>query len=331
MNTSVEELLRDGMERFTEGVRAAGGPSRLAREAGRLHRRRLTVRTAAAGGTAAVIAAAVIAVTGGASAVPARTGVHGTQARTVAYVTGQVERALASENLVFAGRTTSNVGPSMTWAYGRRNRFEEYWPSTDHRDRVVHDKHLWDFPPGDRGKPYLAQGSALVRGRLVSAYVTYFDRRYGLAPLTAQPASACSVKNRLGMGGPPVPTAHWSAFISATLACGGASVTGHVRIDGAETTRITGKPVTIRLPKVYGKLVHARWARVRWILWVNPRTYLPVRTYGSTQTFGGRAGRFTSWSVTNVRWLPPTAGNQAMALVTIPRGFHRWTGNPGNQ
>ena len=170
-----------------------------------------------------------------------------------------------------------------------------------------------------------ASGTALVGGKLVGADVTYFDRSYSLSPLRGEPrqANACSTASALVMGGPPMPVGHWSDFIRATLACGAANVTGHVRIDGVDTTKITGVPVTVRLSKGYAGAVRERWARARWILYVNPRTYLPVRMYGSTQTFGG-PGRGTLFaSVTDVRWLPPTAANTAKALVTIPAGFHR--------
>lgn len=51
----------------------------------------------------------------------------------------------------------------------------------------------------------------------------------------------------------------------------------------------------------------------------------------ATETFGGRSGAFTSSAVTNVTWLPPTRANTARALRTIPPGFHRWPGSPGNQ
>src|SRR5882672_4571076 len=100
MNTDVEELLRDGMERFTAEVRAPAG---LARTAGRLHRRR-TARAAVAGGTAAVTAVAVIVVG------PAHSGAA--QARTVAYVTSRVDSALASQNMVYAARTQNSIGRS---------------------------------------------------------------------------------------------------------------------------------------------------------------------------------------------------------------------------
>jgi hypothetical protein len=100
-------------------------------------------------------------------------------------------------------------------------------------------------------------------------------------------------------------------------------VTGHVWIDGMETTKIIGKPVTVKLSRGYGKVVDEKWAQARWTLYVNPTTYLPVRIYGSTQTFGGRRHSFTSAGVTNVTWLPPTPANIAKALVAIPAGFQQ--------
>lgn len=316
MNTDVEELLREGMERFTAGVRAPAG---LAADAGRLHRRRLAARTAVACGTAAVVAvgAAVGVAAGGPGGSPA-------QAHTVAYVTTRVEKALSSTNLVFVGRSDSkDWGDSVTWAYRSQNRFEEYWPLTGYRDRVVNGQRLGDFPPQDRGRPYLASGTALVGGKLVGAYVTYFDHKYSLSRLRPRPGSACSTNEALAMGAPVIPTTHWSAFIGATLACGAASVTGHVLVNGVETTQITGKPITVRLQPGYAKTVHENYATVRWTLYVNPATYLPVRIDGSTQTYGGSAGSYTSSGTTDVQWLAPTPANIAKSLVIIPAGFRQ--------
>jgi len=317
MTTDVEELLRDGMERFTADVQAPAG---LAHMVGRLHRRHRALRAAVACGTAAVAAAAAVAVITAVSGGLAGHGAGGAQARTVAYVVRRVENALAGERLVFRGTTTSTSQASITWAYGPRYRFEEFTEKACGRV-------LPNLTCSGHGGSVLAfaSGTALVGGKLVGADVTYFDRTYSLAPLRGEPrqANACSTASALVMGGPPMPVGHWSDFIHATLACGAANVTGHVRIDGVDTTKITGVPVTVRLSKGYAGAVRERWARARWILYVNPRTYLPVRMYGSTQTFGG-PGRGTLFaSVTDVRWLPPTAANTAKALVTIPAGFHR--------
>jgi hypothetical protein len=333
MKADVEELLRDGMERFTANVQAPAG---LARAAGRLHRRRQAARAALACGTAAAVAAtvAVIAVTARAGGTAARTGADEAGARLTAYVTSRVQSALASENLVFVGRTESAGELSVTWAYRHRSRFEEYWPATDHRDRIVNGQRLWDFPPSLRGKPAQAQGTALVGGRLTFAYVTYFDHRYSLSALRPAPGNPCSVTGLLAMGAPPAPSADatdWPSLIAATLACRAATVTGHVKINGVETTRITGKPVTVKLSAGYARAIRARWVTARWTLYVNPATYLPVRMTASTEAFGGPGGRTLYTSATDVRWLRPTPANVAQALVTIPPGFHRFSGPAANQ
>jgi hypothetical protein len=257
---------------------------------------------------------------------PGKTG-NAAGARTVAYVVKRVEQALAGTHLVFVGHTASNTwGPSVTWVYGPRNRFEEFTGKA-----CGHVLRNGECTHHGGSVPYLAQGTALVHGTLKGAYVTYFDRRYSLSPVYSAPASACSKDAALSMGGPPVPTPHWSAFINSTLACGAAHVTGHVWLNGVETTKITGKPVVVRLSRGYSSAVHEKMARARWILWVNSETYLPVRTYGSTETFGGPQHSFTSSGVTNVTWLPPTRANIASALVHIPPGFQQWRGSPGNQ
>jgi hypothetical protein len=304
MKTSVEELLREGMERFASGIAAPAG---LARTAGQLHRRRLAVRATVASGAAAVTAAAVVLVATGAGGHPAPAGGSQAQARTAAYVIKRVENALAGQHLVFYGQTTSNGGPGPTWAYGPQHRTVEFF----------------------HGRPYWAQGTALIHGKLTGVYVTYYNHKWSVVAQST-PASACSAKAALAMGGPPVPTNHWADFINATLACGAAKVTGHVRIDGIETTKITGSPVKVRLSPDYAKAVGEKWARARWILYVNPTTYLPVRIYGETQTFGGPAPGTRFASVTGVQWLKPTKANIAKTLVTIPTGFHQ-VGSPADQ
>lgn len=321
MNADVEELLRDGMQRFTAGIHAPAG---LPRTAARLRRRRLAARAAFASGTATVVAAVAVAavVNGG----PASTSLDNAHARTAAYVVDRVEKALTGTNLVFLGRTASPYGPSVTWAYGSHYRYEEFsGRSCGHIDRNASCTH--------RGGPqrYLAEGTALVGGKLTEAYVTYFDRKYSLSGAPGQaPANACTANGALTMGGWPAPSRRWAGFINQTLACGAATVTGHVRVDGMETTRITGAPVTVRLSPGYAKTVRERWARARWTLYVDPTTYLPVRMDGSTETFGGPGGRTLYRSVTDVRWLPPTPGNVGKAMVTIPPGFHQ-VSSPADQ
>jgi hypothetical protein len=302
MTLDVEDLLRQGMERFAEQVPV---PSGLAHRAARARRRRLAIRATAAAGTAAVTAAAVIVATGGADA-----GGSATQARTTAYVVSRVEKALAGQHLVLRGRTTSgDWGPSTYWAYGSRNRFKELTGS---------------------GEPYIAVGTALISGKLTGVYVTYYNRKWSLLPEGAAPASACSMTGTLEMAGPAASARNWPAFIHATLACGAATVTGHAWIGGVKTVRITGSPVTEKLSPGEARAIHEKWLRSQWTLYVNPNTYLPVRLSGSNYTYGGPMPGYYSTGVTDIRWLRPTAANIAKTLITIPPGF-RHVRSPANQ
>lgn len=132
------------------------------------------------------------------------------------------------------------------------------------------------------------------------------------------------------MGGPPGVGSHWASFIGGTLACGAASVTGHVRVGGVWVTRVTGKPLTVPLSPGNSRAVREKYARATWTLYVDPVSYLPVRVVGSTATFGGPGAGSDDISVTSVRWLPATPGNIAKAKVTIPPGFTK-VGSPADQ
>jgi hypothetical protein len=302
MSLDVEDLLRQGMQRFAEQVPVPRGLAHRAARARR--RRRLAIRAATVAGTAAVTAAIVVAATGGAGA-----GGSATQARTTAYVVSRVEKALADQHLVLRGRASGDGGPSSYWAYGPRNRFEEFTGS---------------------GKPYIAVGTALIGGKLTGVYVTYYNRKWSLLPEGAAPANACSRTGTLEMAGPAAPARNWPAFIHATLACGAATLTGHAWIGGVKTVKITGSPVTEKLSLGEARAIHEKWLRSQWTLYVNPNTYLPVRLSGSNYTYGGPMPSYYSTGVTDIRWLRPTAANIAKALVTIPPGF-RHVRSPANQ
>jgi hypothetical protein len=315
MSLDVEDLLRSGMERFTEGVAAPRG---LAARAARARRRRRVIRAAAAVGTAcaAVTAVAVITAAGGPQLAPASPA----QARTAAYVIKRVQLAVAGrgQHLVMRARTTStDWGPSVVWGYGATNRFEEFI-----RKGCQHALANGDCTRQGGSERYLAQGTARIGGKLTPVYVAYYNREWSVVPgPSGQPASACSATGAVEMSGPPPTPREWPAFIQATLACGAATVTGHVRIGGVELTKITAKPRTVPLGKGEARAVREKYVRVWWTLYVNSKTYLPVRLYGSDETFGGPAASTHGTGATDIQWLPPTRANKAKALVAIPAGF----------
>jgi hypothetical protein len=293
----------------------------------RARRRRQVVSGGLAASAAAAVA--VVLVMGGQSVFGLTGGqapAGAARARTVAYVVKRVENALASNRMVFRGISHSEGQLSVTWAYGQRNRFEEFTG-----ERCGHALPSGECTNRGGSERFLADGTTFVHGKLTGTYVTYFNRRYSLFPVWTPPPNACSAQAAQEVGGPGVSTTHWSAFLRATIACGAAHVTGHVLIDGAETTRITGKPVNVKLSPGYAKVIHEKRARSYWTIYVDPATYLPVRMSSATYMFGGPMASYTSSSVTDVRWLPPTRANIAKASITIPPGFHRWRGLPGNQ
>jgi hypothetical protein len=307
MNTDLDELVREGMHLLAAETRAPADV--VARARRHVRRQKNVARAALACGTAAVAAVVLIAV----ASLSTRPGTGGaTNARTTAYVIRQVEQALGAEHFVIQGRATGSWtfsvhghqvrgsgGKTVSWTYGKRDRTEEFTLS---------------------GKPWLADGTALIGGKLTGAYVTYYDHKYSLYRLDNAPLKACSATAQLILGGPAVTMPNWPAFIRAMLGCEAATVTGHARIDGVETTVISGS-IDVPLSKGYGRTVNEARAHVRYTLYVDSVTYLPVRAYGSTETHGGTHGPTTSAYVTTVRWLPPTTANIAKALVTIPPGY----------
>jgi hypothetical protein len=299
--TTIQPPPPDDPEAIRRAARARLAAAMSSQQPPARHLRRRLVLAAVACGTAAVIAAAVSALVGGAGRNPARTGPGAAHVRMAAYVLSRVEAALASKKLVFRGRTTGTNPPTISWAYGPRNRFEEFTGS---------------------GEPFLAQGTALIGGKLTGVLVTYYNRKWSLLP-DSIPASACSRTGTAEMAGPPVPARDWPAFIHATLACGAATVTGHSWIGGVNTVRITGVPVTEKLKANYAKVIHEKWLRSQWTLYVDPKTFLPVRLSGSSYSYGGPMPSYYSTGVTDMQWLRPTAANIAKALVTIPRGFRQ--------
>jgi hypothetical protein len=323
MNGDVEELLREGLDRLTGDARVPAGLVGRARAHRR--RRKIAARAALACAAAGVTAAAVVVVAGPGT----RSGTGGpTNARTTAYVIKRVEGALAAENFVIQGQATgsmtfpvhghrvrSGTGPTTSWSYGNRDRMVEFTGNS-----CGHALPNGDCTHRGGSERYLADGTAIIGGKLTGAYVTYYDHKYSLYPLGHYHLKPCSTTAQLGLAGPAVTMPNWPAFIKAMLGCEAATVTGHARIGGVETTVISGL-VDVPLSKGYGRVVKERRVHVRYTLYVDSATYLPVRAYGSTETYGGAGGPTLSAYSTNVRWLPPTKANTAKALVTIPPGY----------
>lgn len=103
-----------------------------------------------------------------------------------------------------------------------------------------------------------------------------------------------------------------------------------MRIGGVQALKITGIPVTVKLPPNEAKALHEKWAQARWTLSVNPKTYLPVRMTGSTRTFGGTGGSTLYRAVTNAYRLSADRANIAKNAGHHPARLHAGdlTGQP---
>lgn len=302
MNEDVEQLVREGLDRLAVDAEVPAGLVGRARR--RCRRRRLAVGSAIAGGIAAVTAVAVIAATGAAAGPAGQASTSGvTRAQMDAFVVlRHMESAFAQQDLVMRGDVTgtSKPGPEtdryIIWSYRNQFRFMAFWA----------------------GKPNWDDGTALIGGKLLGAHVTYYNRKWSASPLGhGHPLSNACGKSAVAMSIPP-PGAEWAAFIKSTLACRAATEAGHVWINGVDTIEIAGLPYTTGLPK--GMVAQTK-ARVTYRLYVNPSTYLPVRMSSTTYSYGPKTASFAYTSVTDIRWLPPTAANVSQTLVTIPAGF----------
>jgi hypothetical protein len=312
MSGEFEELVHGSMEWFTEDVRVPAG---LAGKARRHHRRRLlAVRAVIAAGAAAVMsAAAVIAVTGGGSGAPGlpADGGGAARAQTAAYVIQRAERAVSTKSLIMEISTpeqvlaterpgkrpaTSFIPRSIWWAYRGRSRGEVF--AAYLRRHGQPDAADTDTEYGPLGKSLPSSPSLHP---FTQTTVNYSDRTWsrgtrltGLA--SGSPGTACELVK--SMTDPLLASEVYftsPSFIHAALACGGLSVTGRMRVDGATAITLTGTQ---------------RLAKLAITLYISPATYLPIRI-----VIGGLRQDY--------RWLPATAANLAMLKVRIPPGYRR--------
>jgi len=295
MNTDVEDLLREGMERFTADLRAPAG---LARRAARRRRRRLALRSGA--GAAALTACAVALV---AVVVPGGR-LQGTALSS--YVVKRVNSALSAAEpgeiaqmtvttrsaMPFDGKTVTTTAEE--WSYGTQWRSVTNSPD---------------------GSPVYDEGFSAA-----SAYtlVSYQTRTWARQPGVGRPAAPVSGPHGCGPAVaalPPLlqyglPGLHFASSpatvartMRAAISCGTLAVAGRQRVNGTEAIELTSRP---------GSLISET-------IWVSPGTYLPVRV-----VIRSGPGRLALLQQTaNISWLAPTAQNLAMLTVPIPAGFRK--------
>jgi hypothetical protein len=299
MSTQLEERLRRDMAAATMDLRV---PEGLVQRAYREHRKRqLRVRAATTVGSVIVLASGAVAV----AAVAGAGGSPGlAPGKPTAYVIAKVERALSAnsvDNLIGFNRETvsdlplnwealpggpglagTSAGPSagagylLHWAYGDRERFAAFTAT---------------------GQPVFDMSVSRQQG-VTSTAVLYQTQTWWTAwhpgvSVGGSGSSNCALGASIQLSAGP--GAGWPAFIRAQLACGAYIEVGQQVVDGIDAIKITGQSGLLR-----GQLT----------IWVNAKTYLPVRLdIGPLQN--------------DFQWLRPTAANLARLNVTVPAGFRQ--------
>jgi hypothetical protein len=309
MSTDVEDLLREGMERFTADLRApAGLACQIAR---RRRRRRLalcSVTGAAAALTAGAVALAVVVVPS-----QQRTGVELT-----ADVVKRVSSALTAADpgdIAQMSVTTSSASP-----YGDRTTTTtaEEWSYGDEWRSVMYSS---------PGHPLYDEGYTASAGSSVYTLVNYSTRSWTKRPGLGRPAAAIPFSTlptardcrpaigafpllyRFGLPGMGLPVSSLPSTVARSLrtavACGTLTVAGRQTVDGVEAIKLTsraGSPISETI-------------------WVSPGTYLPARVV--VRSAAGAAGAPAVQQTADITWLPPTAQNLARLTVPIPAGFRK--------
>jgi hypothetical protein len=303
MNTDVEELLREGMDRYTADVRAPAG---LIRRVAQRRRRRLAWRSLT--GAATALAAAAVAL-----AVVIAPGERQGGIDPAGYVVKQVDSALsAADPGDIAQMTVTTSGPGTPFGTGGSTgaaTSAEEWSYGDQWRSVTYSS---------AGHPVYDEGySASSVYTLVNYQARTWARQAGLG----RPAGSRTVSGSAGCGlavaavpflfrsGLPGIGSHVSSLpetvaraARAAVSCGTLTVAGRQRVDGIDAIKLTSRP----------------GSPISETTWVSPGTYLPLRVVIRSGS-GAPALQLTA----NISWLPPTARNLAKLTVPIPAGFRK--------
>jgi hypothetical protein len=312
MNSDVEVLLREGMERFTADLRAPAG---LTRRVVRRRRRRLALR--ATGGLATALTAGAVALV----AVVVPSAGHGGTGSAVltADVVKRVDGALtAADPGDIAQMTVTTQRPALPggtattttseeWSYGDQWRSVTNSPSGHPVDDegfstaagytlVSYLKREWAHDPG-LGRPAgFAAPAPSPQGCEPAVAALPMLLHPGL-PLQPGIAGLGFAAGLFSASSPPATVAR---ALHTAISCGTLTEAGRQRVDGIEAIKLTsraGSPISETI-------------------WVDPDTYLPLRV-----VIRSAAGFTTTQQTADIAWLPATTQNLAKLTVPIPAGF----------
>lgn len=313
MKQDFDELIRDTMTRFTDGIDL---PGRLVADARRQHHRRRArlgwlASGAAVAGAAAVTIAAVATGTGSGAIGHHHPGHKGGSVRTTSMVISQVERAL----------TAAASGHPVAYTRQVSHGFKIFLVAPHGKPVQVHGSVMTTWSRGSLqrvvigtqgGKPALSTVTDNSTGKSVQSIISYQQRVWWRAtydlPTTTKPRLGCKLGD---MNRTPE---QWAHEVRKLLSCG-AAVVGQQRVDGVNA-------IMLKLGSSYHRACagssdgrcHPQPVGWTGILWANAKTHLPVRLKSH-----GRHYRIQI----DFQWLAPTAANLAKLHQSIPAGFRR--------
>jgi hypothetical protein len=309
MSRNVEELLREGIDRLAADADAdAVGPATLLHRA-RQHnrRRRQTIAGAIAAGTAAVTAAAVIIATAG-TAGSNPNALHG---QTITYVATRAEQALTQLNPARAIEMDTLSARGGNFGFTVMNSAFNGTTGTAQVPGILGDVHASSEVDWSYDGLYLQHGYSAA-GKLVYTVSIGSQGEYGAAyparirwhnPLTGGSSSPPGGNPSLSCDNAGTGYPSWKPSITKALSCHLFTLGGSQQIAGVDTIKLVGKPVT------------AEGETFRQTLWVDPKTYLPLRT----STMFTEAHR-TATLTHDFRWLSPTKANLVRLHAASERG-----------
>jgi hypothetical protein len=311
MTNDVSDLLKEGIDRLaaTTATTDTEAPATLLHRA-RQHnrRRRQTIAGAIAAGTAAVTAAAVIAATAG-TAGSNPDALHG---QTITYVATRAEQALAQLNPAQAIEMDTLTARGGNFGFTVMNTaFNGTTGSTAQLPGVLGDVHASSEVDWSYDGLYLQHGYSAA-GKLVYTITTGSRGYSGAAyparirwhnPLTGLPSSPPGGNPPLTCDNAGTGYPSWRPSITKALSCHLFTLGGSQQIAGVDTIKLVGKPVT------------SEAETFRETLWVDPKTYLPLRT-STTFTEAHRTATLTH----DFRWLSPAKANLARLHAAGQRG-----------
>ena len=321
MNEKFNEIVKDSMTWFTDGVDVPVGLQAKARRHLR-RRRRATMSWLATGMAVAGAAAVLVGTVGAGSARPnPLVNYQGRSApiQTTAMVISRVERALtkaaASNPVAYIQET--NHGQVLMFVVLPEPRGRT-WNEVDisvlrtwSRGPLTHEELLTST-----GKLTLSTQTVVRSGKNVQTTIGYLQRMWTRGTFPASPAT--KPKLTCTLSGTYVTQAQWTREVRKLLSCG-AAIAGHGRVDGVEAIKLRLRTGDRRADiRACAKADHGRWRQCQQIfawsefLWANASTYLPVRLVEHV----GPASMQVDF-----RWLAPIPANLAKLRQSIPAGF----------